>query len=217
MTEEFKPFGYTEKDEIKGVCVDIVRVLLKTVDHPDNILVYPWDRAYQEAQKLPGRILFSVGRNEAREHLFKWVGPLISNVTYFYKKRGSDVHIKTLEDAREIKSIAVRANYFAHTLLKEKGFQNLVVTRDELIDLRMLAAGRANLIAAGELGLKSYCEQTSLDCSQIENTGVVVYDSKLYLAFSKDTPQKEIARWQNALDKVKNRPIYSKIISQYIH
>ena len=31
MTEELKPFGYVDNGEIKGVCVEIVREVLKVV------------------------------------------------------------------------------------------------------------------------------------------------------------------------------------------
>lgn len=217
MTEELKPFGYVDNGEIKGVCVEIVREVLKAVGLPDKIKIYPWDRAYQEASHEPGRVLFAMGRNEAREPLFKWVGPLISNVTYLYKHRGSPVNIHTLEDARAVASIAVRENYFAHTQLQSLGFQNLIPSMEESLDLKMLLADRADLAAFGELSLPTACEAAGVDCSAVENTGVMIYDSKLYMAFSLQTDDAEIRRWQAALDQVKAAPVFADIMARYIH
>lgn len=216
MTEELKPFGYVDNGEIKGVCVEIVREVLKVLGHPDDIKVYPWDRAYLEVSHEPGRILFAMGRNEAREGLFKWVGPLISNVTYLYKHRGSPVLIHNLEEARSVRMIAVRENFFAHTQLQAFGFNNLYLSREEELDLKMLAADRVDLAAFGELSLPAACEGANVDCSLIENTGVMIYDSKLYIAFSLQTDDKEIQLWQSALDQVKASPVFSEIIARYI-
>ncbi|MCP4118421.1 MAG: transporter substrate-binding domain-containing protein [Desulfobacteraceae bacterium] len=216
MTEELRPFGYLENNRIKGVCVEIVREVLKMVDHPDNIAIYPWKRAYHDIQHNSNRILFSMGRNQAREPLFKWVGPLIANTTYFYKRRGSAIHIKSLDDARLVKRISVRENYFTHTLLKAEGFNNFELTRDGILDLRKLNQGRVDLIAQGELSLKSMCVKAGVDYQNIENTGVILFDSKMYMAFSKDTPDAEIEKWQTALDAVKQKPIFKKIVIKYI-
>ena len=215
MTEELKPFGYYEQGKLTGVCVEIVRELLEDLSLPDTIEVYPWDRAYRETQNMPNRILFAMGRNEAREPLFKWVGPLLDNTTYFYKRKNSPVSINSIEDARIVDGIAVRKNYFTHTHLKNLGFSNLYVTREEDLGLRMLIANRVDLVAIGELGLKPYCERYELDCSAVENTGVAVYESKLYIAFSKDTQDRVIKRWQKSLDDLKQRSAFKRIIDKY--
>lgn len=216
MTEELRPLSYRENDELNGVCVELVRELLKLRGHPDNILLYPWDRAYQETATEPNRILFSVGRSEAREPLFKWVGPLLANPTYLFKRHDSNLHIESLEDARSVRSIAVRENYFAHTHLTKMGFQNLTVTRDESIDLQMLLADRTDLIAVGILGIGEYCKTLDVDCSLIANTGVKVYDSQLYLAFSRSTPDAVIDDWQRSLDQLISSPVYQQIINAYV-
>lgn len=216
MTEELKPLAYTENGQIRGVCVEIVREVLKVVGHPDVIKVYPWDRAYQDASHEPQRILFAMGRSEARENLFKWVGPLISNVTYLYKRRGSPVTIHSLDDARAVSSIAVRENFFAHTQLQSLGFQNLFPSMEEALDLKMLLADRADLAAFGELSLTPACEAAGVECSQVENTGVMIYDSKLYMAFSRQTDDTEIQRWQAALDQVKASPVFNEIVARYL-
>lgn len=216
MTEELRPFGYVENGQLTGVCVDIVRALLERLDHPDQIHVYPWDRAYQEVQHQPGRILFSMGRSPAREELFKWVGPLLSNVTYLYRHQSSALDIHTLDDARRVGTIAVRENYFAHTLLAELGFTNLFLTREGDLDVQMLVAGRTDLIAVGELSLQELCRAGTVDCHQIVNTGVPIQDSKLYLAFSRSTPDTEIQRWQRELDALRASPVYAEILRRYL-
>ena len=87
----------------------------------------------------------------------------------------------------------------------------------ETLDLQMLLANQADLAAFGELSLPTACGAANLDCSMVENTGVMIYDSKLYMAFSLQTDDAEIQRWQAALNQVKASPAFNEIVARYIH
>ena len=42
MSEELPPWIYTENVSPTGVTVEIVREILKKINHPDTIAIYPW-------------------------------------------------------------------------------------------------------------------------------------------------------------------------------
>ena len=216
MTEELPPLSYEENGKITGLSVELVREILKIVDHPDNIAILPWARAYMYAQDKPKHILFAMGRNPVRENLFKWVGPLVSNRTHFYKRRGSDVHIKSMEDAKKVKAIGVVKNDFNHVQLESEGFKNLVINVTVLPNIKMLALDRIDLLPSGEIGLYKAVKKIGVDPNLIERTDVMIFDSKLYIAFSKDTPDSEIEKWQKALDQIKENGIHAKTVNKYL-
>ncbi len=56
-----------------------------------------------------------------------------------------------------------------------------------------------------------------LNINSIERTEVKLYDSALFLVFSKDTPDEVVVQWQRALDNVKSSGKYQAIYDRYIH
>jgi polar amino acid transport system substrate-binding protein len=216
MTEEFRPFGYKENGKIKGMAVDVVREILRIVKHRENIVILPWARAYLNIQNEPKHILFAMGRSPARENLFKWVGPIFSNRTFFYKKRDSNIHIETMEDAKKVKAIGVVINDFNHTLLKSKGFKNLRPNTNHMSNIKMLILNRLDLVPSGELGIEISMHEAKIESKMIERTKVLVFDSKLYIALSKDIPDSVVQQWQEALEQVIRDGIHAKIRKKYI-
>lgn len=215
MTEECRPWGYVENGKLTGLSVEIVREILKELGHPDNIEVLPWARAYNHTLKGPDRILFSVGRSAEREPLFKWLGPIVSNRCYFFKKRGSPVRIESIEDAKKVEFISVTRNFMEHNLLESKGFSNLDLTFKPEQNVMKLVAGRVDLITSGEVDLPYIALNAGVNPNLIEKTRVMIHDSKLYIAFSKDIPDDEIEKWKKAFDHVEKSGKYLEIKEKY--
>lgn len=216
MTEDCPPWGYVENGKLTGLSVEIVREILKIVKHPDNIKVYPWARAYDNILRKPNRILFSMGKSPEREPLFKWVGPIISNRCYFFKKRGAPVNIKSVEDAKSVKLISITRDFMEHRFLESKGFTNLDLTSKPELNVKKLVAGRVELITSGEIDLPYIAGNAGIDSKLIEQTNVMIYDSKLYIAFSMDFSDSEVEKWKEALDHVRRSGKYTEIRKRYI-
>lgn len=213
LTEEFPPYNYTRDGKITGLSTEIVREILKRIDHPDNIKVHSWALAYKLIQKKDNIVLYSTVRSKSRENLFKWVGPIaISNVVFFAKK-GSGILMKSYDEARKVKSIGVHRLDHAELFLKEKGFSNLDIVLDPGLNPKKLAAGRINLwMINGKVGVFLAKEAGVLD--EIEK----VYEIKsedLYLAFSRAIPDMMIEKWQKTLDGIKSDGTYDRILTKY--
>ncbi len=214
MTEELRPIGFMQDGKLTGLAVEVVREILKIVQHPDNITVLPWARAYNYIQNRPKHILFAMGRSPVRENLFKWVGPIVSNKTYMYKKKGSDIHITTLDEAKNVGAIGVIVDDFNHTLLKSKGFTNLTTKTNYPSLFNMLAQGRLDLVPCGELNVNALINEANVK-GEIESSNVLIFNSKLYIAFSKDFSDSTVNKWQQALDTLKKNGKNNKIIKRY--
>tara|TARA_B100000959_G_scaffold287292_1_gene370865 strand:- start:2347 stop:3093 length:747 start_codon:yes stop_codon:yes gene_type:complete len=213
LTEEFPPYNYTRDGKVTGLSTEIVREILKRIDHPDNIKVHSWALAYKIIQKKDNVVLYSTVRSKGRENLFKWVGPIsISNLVFFAKK-GSGILMKSYDDARKVKSIGVYRLDHAELFLKEKGFNNLDIVLDPGLNPRKLAAGRLSLwMINGKVGVFLAKEAGVLD--KIEKVYEIKTDA-LYLAFSKTIPDAVIDKWQKTLDGIKSDGTYDKILTKY--
>ena len=217
MTEELAPFGYIENGKVTGLSVEIVQAMLKKMRYPIEIKLYPWARAYYKIQHDPDKVLFSMGRNEEREKLFKWVGPLIEDRVYFYKRASSSLNIRSLNEAKIMPyDILVSRDFPEHKKLKELGFENLFITTKPSQGFKMLMANRGELIPAGELTVAPTLKRLGIDFTEVKRTNVSLFSHFLYIAMSKETPDSEVAKWQKTLDKLKNNGDYQKIMNKYI-
>ncbi|USH02134.1 transporter substrate-binding domain-containing protein [Grimontia kaedaensis] len=215
MTEDFAPFGYVENGKLTGLSVEIVREIFAIVEHPDDIELLPWARAFKETQRKENRILFSMSRTKAREPMFKWVGPLVEDRVSFFCRKDGKVDIQSLDDAREVSSILVTRGFPETDFLQAQEFNNLHMTNSPTQSFTMLAMGRGDLAPIGEFAYKSMIQKSDIAPDAIEKTDITLFNIQLYIAFSKNTSDEEIARWQAALDQVKASGKYAEIISKY--
>lgn len=188
--------------------------LTKRLGHTGDIEVLSWARAYGLIQKKDGLILYSMTRTEQREDMFKWVGPVASNKWVLFAKKGSGVSVASLEDAKKVGKIGTYKDDAAETFLKDSGFNNLDSVLNDEQNVPKLIAGRIDLWIVGELqGIYKAKKKGVSD--QLEKV-LDVKDTQLYIAFSKNTADDVIAKWQKALDDMKGDGTYDAIVKKYM-
>lgn len=213
ITEDAGPGNRIENGKPAGFNVEVVREILKRVNHVDNIQVFPWARAYLMLQNDPGVALFSTTRTPEREPLFKWVGPTNINTWVLYKKKGSPWHITSLEDAKKVGSIGVTRADAKQQYLLDEGFTNIHPVNLGMQNAKKLLRGRIDLWFTGNLGFVAESEKAGIDRSEFEPV-LVLRKNYLYIALSKDTPDETVRKWQAALDAMKRDGTYKAILSR---
>jgi len=213
MTEEYPPFSYTEKGKITGLSTEIVVELASRIGHSTDIKSVPWARGYGLVQKKENMILYSMVRSESRENLFKWVGPLAPLNYVFFAKKGNDIKLDSLEDAKGIGRIGTYKDDAAEIYLKANGFTNIDSVVQDKLNLPKLLSGRIDLWAAGEVQGIQYAKDKGVE-DQIEKV-LVINETQLYIAFSKSTSDVDISTWQKALDGMKEDGVYDTIVKKY--
>ncbi len=215
LTENFPPFSYVSDGKTTGLCVEIMQAVFKELGHKNNIEIYPWARAYNDTLKHSNRILFPTARTPERDSQFKWVGPILVDPVYFYRKNPSEIKIDNLNDARKLQRIGLTKGYPEELFLTSRGFTNLSVTSSTEQNLKMLLRDRVNLIVSGKFALGHVLRRAKLPANSVAIAGEALFESVLYFAFSLDTSESDIELWQQALDKVKNSSNYQLIVSRY--
>jgi polar amino acid transport system substrate-binding protein len=214
MTEEYPPFNYTEGGQLTGLATEVVVELAKKVGNPTDIEILPWARGYGLIQQKDGLILYSMTRNEARENMFKWVGPVASNKWVFFAKKGSGITLNSIDDAKKVGKIGTYKDDACELFLKAEGFTNLDSVVNDEQNIPKLMADRINLWIIGELqGI--YKAKAKGVSDKLEKV-LDVKDAQLYIAFSKNTSDEEIAKWQAALDAMKADGSYDRIVKKYM-
>ncbi|MBS1969810.1 MAG: ABC transporter substrate-binding protein [Bdellovibrionales bacterium] len=216
ITEDWPPLNYAEDGEVKGFATEVIRLVMKEMKVDDPIVVLPGNRGLNVLDRGPRVLFYSFIQTPERKDLYKWIGPFANESIYLYKKRGSKLQIKTLEDAKKVHSVCCRDAGLVFNFLKKEGFKNLDVGTNATSIYVKAIHGRCDL-AVGEPagGVDYWLKKSNLSPDLLERTSVKISDSPLYFAASKDIPDAEIQIWQQALDKVKTTKVYEKLYREY--
>lgn len=216
-THEIRPFAWEDDGVAKGFAVEIVNHLFLQRGYNQPITFVPFKRGLKDVQTENDKAFFIMARRPERENQVKWVGPLITNGVYFYIRRNAGTQLKTLEDMLNLSRIGVASANADHAFLKSKGFNNLEVTSTQKQSLLMLESGRVDAIPVGELVFPELVKELGLSLSQFQKTAIKLYDSELYIGFSKNIPDENVSLWQSSLDKIKGTQEYNLLVQQYFY
>ncbi len=221
LTEELMPYNYSDPATGRpvGFAVDIVHALLsQTGIKPAKgaIQIFPWVRAYNMLEKNKNTLLFSMARSEAREHLFKWVGPIAPRHIWFWKLRSrKDVIAHTVEDVKKYR-VAGAIGFATSIYLESRGFRLEYVSSPKLAFL-MLTHKRVDVFTATDLIAAYYMKNIGHRFFDLEK--LVSLDNRYdyYLALNKETADDIVAKLQNALDRMKANGEYENIRLAYLN
>jgi polar amino acid transport system substrate-binding protein len=215
MTEEYPPFNYTKDGKVTGLATEIVEDIIKRLNlNTSKIKSMQWSKAYNIIQKKPNHMIYVITRTKQRENLFKWVGPIAENKWVFFAKKGSNIELNSLEDAKKVKRVGTYKDDVCELFLKENGFKNIDSVSTDIQNVKKLNAGRIDLWIAGEL--QGHFRANKINKGDILEKVLDIKSVELYIAFSKDTPQSYIDMWQKELDNIKSSDKYNQILNRYL-
>ena len=213
FTENSPPANYLADGRLKGLSVDIVREILRRLNLPDNIQAVPWARGYTLALTQPNVALFSTTRLPQREKLFKWVGPLYSQTWGFYARKDSTINIGSLAQAKTVSRIGTYHKDAKEQYLLVNGFRNLVSTNKNLSNIRHLMDGSIDLWVSSDFNMPYLAKQASINPDRLK----LVFPFKRvqnYIAFSIQSPDALVNRWQQTLDELKQDGTYDRLCAE---
>ncbi|MEX2365152.1 MAG: transporter substrate-binding domain-containing protein, partial [Pseudohongiellaceae bacterium] len=203
LTEHSPPGEYLDEDgRVTGATAEMVRELMQRAGEPGDIALLPWARAYNIALRGPNVALFETTRTATREDQFKWVGPVKRIVKGLYTRRVGGVELSSLDEARQLDGICAYLGGSAGQALLEAGFTNLEQPTRPAQCLEMLMYGRVDAWITSDIGHVALFAES--DFQETDAIPAYIMDTQyLYIAFSLDTPDSTVARWQQTLDQMK--------------
>lgn len=222
ISEEYPPFNFTQDGVRRGIATDVLIEILAAAgslkSHKD-VASLPWARGYRIALDNPNILLFSVTRTQAREKLFKWVGPVAEADIVLMGKKSRQLTISNLQQVKDRQlRIGVVLDDIGHQLLREQQ-----VSDDQLFPLnkgiylaRMLKEDRIDLAAYGKLVM--YWNLKQIGANPEDYTPVYTLEkSGYYYALSRDVDDRLVAKLQKELDRLKSNGRLAEIIKSYLH
>lgn len=224
-TEQLPPYNYAENGTLKGFSVDLLKAITTKmgagVSRKDVHLV-PWTEGYQAALTRNNTVLFTTARLPAREHSFKWAGPIYAYTNVLFARPDREIAISGTEQLK---------NYRIGVIVDDVAVQQLLdagVNESQLVSETNASSIIAKL-STGEIDLWAYPEAPGRYLTgQVTGnpyTFRVVYtlpDLEGWYAFNTNVPDSTIASFQQALDAIKTEKdadgitTYEKILGRYI-
>lgn len=218
MTEDFRPYNYYENGELKGLSVDLLKLLWKELNvKPKRIELLPWARAYSILEKKGNAVLFTTARTQQRETLFKWVCPIsVGTRNVFIAKKHRKIRLQSFEDAKKFKVGTIRDDA-AEQIILLMGFDRTKVEPvSELIqNIKKMDSNRIDLIAFNEKTFFKYIEDKGISRDEYETLFLIKETVPCY-AFNKEVSNDLIIKFQEALDHIRQSSKYRKLLEKYM-
>lgn len=216
VTEEYPPYNYTEDGVITGISTEVVKEVLKRTGLEHDINSYAWARTYKMAQEKPNVLIYSIGRSEQRENMFKWVDVIVPYNVYLFKlKSRIDVSPSNMEEAKKFAVGGVRDDVRAQTLAK-KGFKVDLADHDN-VNIKKMYGKRIDLWPCDELSGAKLLKNEGKSMNDFEKLFLIEdLSAGLYMAFSKGTSDEIVNKCKKALNEIKKDGTYDKIKAKYM-
>ena len=213
-TEENPPLNYSQSGKPDGFAVEVVQALLARTGDSARIELAPWTRGYNQAKSLANVGLFSTARGAAREELFQWVGPLVQSRTCFYSHKDAGLHINSLADAARDGRLALPRQWYSHEYLSAQGLNNIfTVTTPEKM-MTMFQNRRINLLVASDVALPQMLAQQGMSRGEVKRQ-LCFMEHQSYLAFSRQTDEAIVSRWQGSLQAMHQDGSFERIYRRW--
>lgn len=221
ITENYPPYNYLEKGQLKGLSVDILLHVLKSAGSDlkrGDIKVKPWARGYNTALNQENTILFAMHKTKERRDLFKWIGPIVNDSCIsIFAHKSSEIKINSVKDLQSlnIKIVALNQDSGKKVLINN-GFSEdkIYTTSSQKSLINLFRFKRYQLISYGDLTTKWLLKKSGADLGQYK----VLYSFKNLDAFygvNKDTSDYIVKQLQSSLDRFKKSLKYKKIVEKY--
>lgn len=215
----YRPFTYEADGKPAGFSVELLQAMSKEIkDVKLSFRFYPFKRALMMVSKNKNSLMTTLTRSQKREALYKWVGPIYPRIFSLYRLgTRSDIQIATIEDAKSYRIGAGLGYSVVNDLLKSgidrKQIQEVSTERQ---NIKKLFHQRVDLLAFQDLVLAYALKQEGHQIREVEQVLVVGERKQYYYCFNKDTDERIIREFQQALDRIKQEGIYDTILKKYL-
>jgi polar amino acid transport system substrate-binding protein len=195
----------------QGLVHEAVLEMARRLGSPVAIEYMDWDGAQKLAQSRPGVGILSITRTPEREEHYQWCCRILTDDLILVGGQGVDV--SSLEKVKD-RPVGVLFHSGAEALVRSLGFTRIQPSPEEWLNATKMKERRIDAWLAPRLMVIHAYKEVGADASTL-NFGQIVRPSEIYLAFSKGTPETEVARWSGALRQIQDDGTLDRLLARY--
>ncbi|KZN67958.1 substrate-binding periplasmic protein [Pseudoalteromonas luteoviolacea] len=227
-----EPFIITHHGEVQsGFIVDIFHELEQILGRQHSVQVGSFARGIKMLEKgskvvsaryrqtiVYHRAHLVVAQTPARLERFKWVGPLLYDGPVLYQKSKDTREFNSLEDIKQSDATCITQHKVRDSELYERNQIPFHETQSQVRAIQLLLQPKSRFDCT-MLSLMNTREVLSLaghPLSHLKAMNIQLPAQGVYMAFSLETPDEIIAKWQSALEKLNQAGKRLEIIQRYV-
>jgi len=217
ICEEFRPYSFVENTVLKGITVDVVDTIMGLSGIKDKSIEVnnDWESDLQLAITSNDVVLFTTVLSSDRKDKLQWVGPVMVCATGFLGLQSGNWSVSSINEAKELPSVAVVTGYSTTETLENLGFGNLVYFNTMNEAIAALFGGTVSTVFDLTQPVRAIAAADGWDANQLSD--VFNYSTvQGYLAFSKGVPSQQVEAWQDKLDQLKLQGYVQDVYDQYL-
>ncbi|WP_085586396.1 MULTISPECIES: ABC transporter substrate-binding protein [unclassified Pseudomonas] len=202
LTDNHPPLHFQEGDRLVGFGVDVVQALAQQTGDHIHLQQVPLLRALRMASDSPDTGVFTVLRTNERDDRYQWVGPLVEVETALYAHENLQKPVRSLREADHLGRITVPRKWLAYSYLQKQDLNNLygVETPEQM--MRLFSLGRTDFVVSDTLSSATLAREQGMEPGRLQYQ-MPLMKQDTYIAFSRQTDPRQVARWQQALDALR--------------
>lgn len=216
ISEEYKPFNYSENSVPGGLATELLEEICSQLNTDCEIEFMPWEAGVQQTLSTDNAVLFSTVLNSTRKDKFKWAGPFASLNWNFYSSAENTFNISNLDEAKNIDKIGVIEGYAIEEFLVQEGFTNLVYCNDNIDGFNKLLTGEVDLFPSDKYTTEATLETMGNTFYSV-NFELTIKTELLYFAFNKNVPDNVVSDFQDEIDATKKNGKLKELTQKYLH
>jgi polar amino acid transport system substrate-binding protein len=201
LTDNHPPLHFQQGGQWVGFGVEVVQALAERTGDHVSLQQLPLLRALHVASTEPATGVFTILRTAERDDQYQWVGPLLEVETALYSADSTRPPVHSLLEAGNVGRIVVPRKWLVYSYLQAQGLSNLYGVASPEQMMRLARMGRTDFVVADTLSIASMAREEGLAPSQLHYQMPLMQQGS-YIAFSRQTDARQVARWQQALDEM---------------
>ncbi|MDK1288813.1 substrate-binding periplasmic protein [Pseudoalteromonas umbrosa] len=227
-----EPFVYIENGKVtSGFVADIYNQMASRLSHYQPVQVSSFARGLNILKQPPKRVMSPSGKVTFyhRAHLivaktterlpaFKWVGPFLYDGSVLYKRSSDKREFKQLGDIRRHQATCVSQRKVADTEIYKK-YQIPYHETDsqlEAIQLLLQPRSRFDCTIISLMNTREILASSGYSLDALTPMSIQLSPHGVYMAFSAQTPDTIVNKWQSALDELDSQGLRLTYIQKYV-
>ncbi|KID54979.1 hypothetical protein JF50_24445 [Pseudoalteromonas luteoviolacea] len=227
-----EPFVYIKHGNVtSGFIVDIYNQIASRLSHYQPVQVSSFARGLNILKQPPKRVMSPSGNVTLyhRAHLivaktperlpaFKWVGPLLFDGAVLYKRSNDKRAFNQFSDIRRHQATCVSQRKVADTEIYKKYQIPFHETDSQLeaIQLLLQPKSRFDCTIISLMNTREILASAGYALDALTPMSIQLSPHAVYMAFSAETPDAIVTKWQSALDALDSQGLRLTYIQQYV-
>ena len=210
--------GQDKNGQPVGLAVELLRLIWREMGEPEQPIHFlPWSRGWYLLTQQPEAVLFTTARTKERDPHFLWVCPISNSRVALVGRKKDAPKVSSRADLAKLQIGVMQADV-GEQLLLSRGVSPgnmMAVERMEQV-VRQLIMARTDLVAGNEVMLRHQAKEMGFGAEHFVTVAILAEQENCF-AFNLLADQQQVARLQQALQRVQQSEDYQALMTRYQH